>query len=713
MTGTSGLAFWLSYVESRGGLWESAGDSTIVMIPPQLQHRLELPEEFAVTEHPDVAREDGVALLGAGHPLLTAAAEDVLSADDAGVLTLDSPASRPPDDHRLLARARDQFPVDHGRIDASGPAERRLRQVLRIGVLVTYTASADEVFHERAEFWVDVPSRQELPEQAVRSMRRFIGDGPAAGGEPDLAAIPPAIAQAHRLLDQKFSERCKVIAGGSARDAAEAELARAKQYYAEALASLARRQANAAPDRQALLAARADSVQAEEKRRLAEIEEKYASRHEIRPYRLHVLLVPVLRLPVDVLRGTRRFPLTLDWMLPAGAYAPMSCPGCGADTARWPLAAAKTRLGCASCLPGPASEPPAPAVAGVTGGLAGGRSGESSAPVGAGVTGGLAGGRSGESAAPAPARVTGGLAGGRSGESVLGSSGPSHGKGKTAGAPKAPAPGRGSGPAPGQAAPPERRPAVRRPVPPAAKKKPASGQEVSKAGEKLAMEFWSVTAHGNLRALRRLCAADSPAAAVIRLYGTAGPAVAVGLQADERPESLTSASAVRGEGELAGTSGYLSTGRGDYTYLLRWHPQTRLVSEVLPFGNWVSARLPSARWLLSPGAARMFGGLPEPDADLDPVAARLWRKALATHGLPLTLRCLAAWWRISDGPELAAGHRPSVLAAAIHRMTAYRAAETGTTHDAIADLYGVAAGETRAITPLLQARLQLTSAQPW
>ena len=92
------------------------------------------------------------------------------------------------------------------------------------------------------------------------------------------------------------------------------------------------------------------------------------------------------------------------------------------------------------------------------------------------------------------------------------------------------------------------------------------------------------------------------------------------------------------------------------------------------------------------------------------MTVRLWRKALATHGLPLTLRSLAAWWRIGDGPALLAGHRPSVLAAAVHRMIAYRAAEAGTTHDAIAELYGVTAGETRVITPLVQARLQLTSA---
>jgi hypothetical protein len=67
----------------------------------------------------------------------------------------------------------------------------------------------------------------------------------------------------------------------------------------------------------------------------------------------------------------------------------------------------------------------------------------------------------------------------------------------------------------------------------------------------------------------------------------------------------------------------------------------------------------------------------------------------------------------ADGPELAVGHRPSVLAGAIHRMTAYRAGEAGSTHDAIAGLYGVTPSETRAITPLLQARLQLTTTQPW
>ena len=693
MTTGGGLAFWLSYVESRGGLWERSGDTALVMVPPQLQRGLDLPEEFAVTDHPDVAREDGVALLGAGHPLLLAAAEDVLSADDAGVLRLAAPAAVPPADARLLERAREAFPVDHGRIDASGPADRSLRQVLRVGAMVSYTASADDRFHERAECWVDVPSRHELPEQAVERMRRLAADGSPVDAAPDLGAVPSALAAAHRLLEQAATDRRRVLADESVRAAADAERARAEKYYAEALASLARRQASASPDRQALLAARADSVRAEEKRRLAEIDEKYTPRHDIRPYRLHLLHVPALRLPVDVLRGARRFPLVLEWLLPAAAFAPLSCPSCGADARRWPLVAAKTHLGCARCLSGAAvSPPPVPRT--------------SSVPVPASAVPARA---SGQGNGPAHGSAAGetGAAAGAAGAAASSGRGRAQAAGGTAPAKRRPA---GSRPAPAGSRP---APAAARRVPPAARPKPPNSQALSKTGDKLALEFWSVTGQGNLRALRRLCAPDSPAAAAVRLYGIQGPTTAIGMAAHDRPESLTSITSVPHASELADTCGFLDAGRDRYNYLLRWDPHTRLVAEVLPFRSWVSARLPSARWLPAPASARMFGGLPEPDCDLDPVAVRLWRKVLPAHGLPLALRCLAAWWRIGDRPELPAGPRPSVLAAAIHRMIGYRAGEAGITHDAIAGLHRVTADETRAITPPLQARLQLSAQQPW
>ena len=54
------------------------------------------------------------------------------------------------------------------------------------------------------------------------------------------------------------------------------------------------------------------------------------------------------RLPVDVRRGDRRYPLTLDWLIALTRFADVACPGCGADER---LVATKTGLGCAGCVP--------------------------------------------------------------------------------------------------------------------------------------------------------------------------------------------------------------------------------------------------------------------------------------------------------------------------------------------------------------------------
>jgi len=46
-------------------------------------------------------------------------------------------------------------------------------------------------------------------------------------------------------------------------------------------------------------------------------------------------------------------------------------------------------------------------------------------------------------------------------------------------------------------------------------------------------------------------------------------------------------------------------------------------------------------------------------------------------------------------------------------MVGYRAGEAGITHDTVAALYRIEADCTRSLTPLLQARLKMASAQPW
>lgn len=88
--------------------------------------------------------------------------------------------------------------------------------------------------------------------------------------------------------------------------------------------------------------ARVESTHEERARRLSEITGKYRARHRLTPYRLHLLRVPVLRLALDVRRGERRYPLDLDWLLPAEGFAPLRYPACAQSGA--PLVAAKTHL---------------------------------------------------------------------------------------------------------------------------------------------------------------------------------------------------------------------------------------------------------------------------------------------------------------------------------------------------------------------------------
>jgi hypothetical protein len=360
------LEFWLRHVAAGGGLWEPAGDSAYVVLPGQLRDAYRLPEVLQVTADPDVAREEGATLLTAGHPVLAEAADRVLAAGDAGYLVLDRPAAVPPGRDVLQAEVREAFPADHGRIDLSGEPAFVLHPVVRVGALVTYQLSAEDRFQEEAERWVDVPSRRELPAPLVRSLSKARYAERAV--VPLAGNLLPAIGHAQRLMDSAAVSRRAVLAA-EVSGGFEAERSRAAAYYADAIAGLERRLAAATPDREAVLRERLRATREEQARRLAEIAEKYEARHVIRPYRLHVLLVPALRVAADVLRGSRRYPMSFDWLLPAGVYAPVRCPSCSAEAA---LVAGKDKLGCQACLPPkpptaaaakPAAAKPAPAAA--------------------------------------------------------------------------------------------------------------------------------------------------------------------------------------------------------------------------------------------------------------------------------------------------------------------------------------------------------------
>ncbi|BBZ06356.1 hypothetical protein MDOR_05250 [Mycolicibacterium doricum] len=342
-----GLGFWLRYVEASGGLTEFVGDTTMVMLPSALQTALELPEELHVTADPDVAREDGATLLSAGHPALSRCADEVLAVGDVGALTVPVAATPPPPAEQLQAAARDQFTVEHGRIDANGAPTRSVRAILRVGALVDYTLSSDDHYQECAECWVDVPSQRRLDTQVSTKLA-----GLSAVPKDD-APLPEDLSAAIRYADrviEQCAERRRSELGDDIGKARDAELDRVEAYYRDALATLERRREQAPADRRELLDARAESVRSERARRIEETRQKYRASQEIRPYRLHIYEIPVWRLPVDVRRGDRRYPLMIDWLIPLARFADIACPHCGADER---LVATKTRLGCTACVPRP------------------------------------------------------------------------------------------------------------------------------------------------------------------------------------------------------------------------------------------------------------------------------------------------------------------------------------------------------------------------
>jgi hypothetical protein len=340
------LRFWLDYAEREGALVEHRGDHALVLLPAALQRESGLPEEVTVTADPDLAREDDAALLIAGHPALEHAAGAVLAQGDTGSAYLPWPASRPPSRSLLESRARELVSIEHGRIDASGEPIAAYLPLLRVGAMVSYAASLTLRFQEQEEVWVDARTGLASSQRALAMVRERghlpRPDGPGSTLAPDLSL---ATASAHEQLEQRAITRERLLAA-HARRALATELARADAYYEAALESVARRRARAAADRARLLDAQAEATRSERDRRRNEIEDEYRPRHEIRPFRLHLLHLPAFVLPVDVRRGSRTFPFQLSWTPSAGEFAPVRCPACGAAE---PLVAARDRLGCREC----------------------------------------------------------------------------------------------------------------------------------------------------------------------------------------------------------------------------------------------------------------------------------------------------------------------------------------------------------------------------
>ncbi|MGI8777510.1 MAG: hypothetical protein ACR2LJ_09025 [Acidimicrobiales bacterium] len=655
-----GLRFWLGYAEQRGAVSEDAGfGSAVVILPETLQRTLGLPEEVAVTADPDAAREEGALLLVPGQPVLDRAAEAVLAEGDAGVSWLAWPASDRPSRHDLIAAARERFSVDHGRIDAGGEPAPVLFPLLRVGALITYTVSLDLRFQEREEVWVD--GRTGLPLEARVRRLGFSGSTEPAPASPcrELTSdLVGAFTAAQGLFDALAADRLRQFAR-QADDARRRQLDAADAYYRDALASVARRRATATAERRTLLDAQEEATRVERSRRVAEIEATFAPRHEVRPIRAHLVLAPALEVPVDVRRGGRTYPVTLAWILGAATFAHLRCPDCASDA---PLVAGRQRLGCRSCLPAPS--PVSDSHAAVGGRAKEGRDRTAFPP-------------------PSPPAPPPTQAGSRPVEE------------------KPPAAARGRAPA--------KRPS-RRTQPPPSGAAPPGGFE--RAGTRLASDLWGAVARGERWPRKgKGVAADSPFAAAVRLFGAHGPVRSVGLESGRSIIDFSSIT-VPPVGTLACTTGRLWTGSEEvFPFTLRWSLDGAkpVVSEVLPFLGAGYDRLPSPTRLHPGTTPLLMEGAPTPRLPLDPVAAATWALAVAPLGIPVVLRCLAAWWRVRDDID-EARFPPPVVATALVRLVATRA---GAHRASLPIGHGTDDATVTVAARHLQSRLELSRTRPW
>ncbi len=645
------LAFWLRYLEASGGLHEDADDQVLVVLPSQLQAKLGLPEEIAVTADPEVAREDGALLLLPGHPVLDQAAGSVLDRGDAGVAWLAWPQGTPPAPAALLERARERFDIDHGRIDAEGHPARVYLPVLRVGALISYTAGAGERFQEREEVWVDgrtgLPLGQGVMAAVTAAPRLRVPDTSHRALTPDLAV---ALARSHERIVERALARLDVLAR-RAQAPLRDELAQTDAYYQAALATITKRREQAEPDRQQLLDARAEATRVEHTRRRAEIQEKFRPSHQVRPFRLHLLLVPALELPVQVRRGQAALPFAFTWVLPRAGFVDPGCPHCGTGER---LVAGRDRLGCRACLQRPRLAPPAPPPPAPT---------PPPPP----------------EASPAPLVPP---------------------------APKAT-------PAERTSRKPTRRPArspAASPAPPADREL----ERAWRVANKLPTAFWEAVASGE-RWPRKQVVTGSPLSVLYRLYGAEGPACAVGMAPGQSRRlariSMIGASSLRGRMAVI-TGGVALDDGSSYPYALRWRLQAgkAAVEEVLPATDTTGPTLPHRDGLHPALAHRLYDQIPGTPAQLDPVAAALWNTAARHLGLPLVVRGLAAWWRLPDPAALP--HPPPVLAAGLAALTGRHA---GAWHpvQAVAAALGVDPAEATAAADDLQQRLRLSPQQPW
>lgn len=236
-------------------------------------------------------------------------------------------------------------------------------------------------------------------------------------------------------------------------------------------------------------------------------------------------------------------------------------------------------------------------------------------------------------------------------------------------------------------------------------------QRISEIGNKLAVDFWqAVISHDSWP--RKRAQAHSPLRILYQLYGDAGPLRAVGVLPGALPTESHFNTEEPEPGRLHFTGGGLKAGESVYSFGLRWQlvAGKPAVEEVLPHSDAADGRFSSASWLPIAGP-QLYGQAPKPRTLLDPVAMAVWNVDLSEVGLPLVIRCLAAWSRVAYEPVLEQ-FSPAAIGAALASLVGRRAGFSRTRAE-VADDYGVDVEDLQAAARSLQGLLQLSATRLW
>jgi len=242
-----------------------------------------------------------------------------------------------------------------------------------------------------------------------------------------------------------------------------------------------------------------------------------------------------------------------------------------------------------------------------------------------------------------------------------------------------------------------------------------------RTGDKLMVRLWEGVEQSN-RDVARLCAADGPAAALVRVYGPSGPRVALGVGDRVRLLDVTSSSSVLvPETDYWLTVGHLgASDRAVHPFQVLWHAEGGgpRIDEIVGVANGIWPWLPWRPNRVGPerGLWSAPTGPNEAAATRrDPVAALILATTKECQGVALAARCLASWWRLdpSTASSLSGQSSPEVVAAALDKLVSRRASTARRGDLEVSEDYDTDPAAVKSMAARLQRRLGLSAIQPW